>query len=687
MRFFALILSVVLWTFAPVMAGDEVRSVQKTYSKATITPEYKTVEKGTRVWLAFTIIPRENWHTYWLNAGDTAFPPSLRWQEKEGLTFGDALMQTPSFIPSEPFASYGYKHPSTMLIPLDISQGYTHNTIPIRLTAEWLVCEEICVPEKGEFSFDIAIGAKEKEPLADVVFNAARAAIPQETDWTTRLEMNETHARLFVAVPQDIQSNIEAAWFFPETKGVVHYIADQSFEREADGFFLTTLRPNMAPALQEVHGVLKLTYKDGASVGYAINPDVSNTLATIEQTWVEEVALWKILLFAMLGGVILNIMPCVFPILSLKALSFIRANHKERASIKSQANYYTLGILLSFTAIAVLMAVIRSGGEAVGWGFQLQDPRFVAIMVFVMLAVGLSLLGLFTIRGISINPKTSQKTGDTRKESFMTGLLATVLATPCTAPFMAPALGFALTQSFWVVWASLLMVGVGLALPYLVLSYLPFTAAFLPKPGPWLERLKQFFAFPMFLTMAWLLWVFMRQTTAFDTFILLISLVIFALAVWLYRGAQSKNMRIFSVAILILSVAAPIIFSTASATQKATVEQVGAITFDEATLDMRLAANKPVFVYFTADWCITCKVNESMAINRDSVTQLIQDKDIMVMRADWTNRDKAIADFLLKHGRVGVPFYLWYPNGRESGVILPEFLLPGTLEEAFSQTP
>jgi len=665
-------------SLSSVVLADEQVSVQKTYTKLTVSAEYKTIERGETTWLAVTLTPRTGWHTYWDNAGDTAFPPSLTWKVPEGITVGAPLMEIPEFIPLAPLASYGYKRTSSILLPLTISEDYEGEGISIHLKAEWLVCAEICVPEDGEGSISVNIGTSSASIIAAPIFERSRAMMPKASPFDSALNLSPTHARLAVALDNyDERSDIDVVRFFPITKGVLSYIAEQEFQWTETGFALTAERAKGAHGLDAVAGLVKMTMDDGTIHGFLIEPTLSHDAMTVMS-----MPLWQLLLFSLIGGVILNLMPCVFPVLSLKALSFLRAGDNPDLHRKEQGLYYTLGILLSFALIAFVLVALRASGEAAGWGFQLQDPRFVAVMTFILLSVGLSLLGVFNISfGVEATGQ-EMASKDGRKGAFFTGLLATLVATPCTAPFMAPALGFALTQSVWIVLASFIMLGLGLALPFLLLSFNPRLAKYLPKSGGWMERLKQALAFPMFLTVAWLMWVFTNQTSSQDAFILTAMLVVFAFGLWMFQQSANKFLRIFSVLLMLLSVVTATVMSTPRGSD-AQQEVLNGTAYNGDQLKMLLSENKPVFVYFTADWCITCKVNETVALKRDSIADLAVAKGITIMKGDWTSRSDEIAAVLRQNSRVGVPLYLWYPSGANSKQQLPEILTMNSIRNIF----
>jgi thiol:disulfide interchange protein len=390
-----------------------------------------------------------------------------------------------------------------------------------------------------------------------------------------------------------------------------------------------------------------------------------------------DMSIIELILYALLGGLILNLMPCVFPVLSLKALALLRSHESHR----SEGWAYTVGILASFILIAITMIIIRAGGETIGWGFQLQEPKFVGAMVFILLAVGLSLSGFYTIQfGFESSGNSLTKSSGI-KGSFFTGVLAALVATPCTAPFMAPAIGYAITQPMHITFIGFLALGFGLALPFLLLSYFPVLSNILPKPGPWMEKLKEALAFPMYITAAWLIWVFTNQAGSDATLMLLIGLILFAFAIWLWQQSTSKAVHILSVAVIIGS-----IFIAVPSTKDPTSQDVlDGEPYSEMRLNTLKKEGRRVFVYFSADWCITCKVNEQVSLYSDVNRALVFERNIAILKGDWTNRNETIAKVLASHKRMGVPLYLYYASGMDEPIILPEILGPNSVTDIFKE--
>ncbi len=394
--------------------------------------------------------------------------------------------------------------------------------------------------------------------------------------------------------------------------------------------------------------------------------------------------LWQAALFALFGGLILNLMPCVFPVLSLKAFAFLSANYKTEANRRLEGVAYTLGIWVSFMVIVGVLVALRAGGAAIGWGFQLQEPLFVALMMVLMTFVALSLSGFFNI---SFGAESAGQTLAAREGiqgAFFKGVLAALVATPCTAPLMAPAIGFALTQPLITVFVVFSLLAIGLALPFLALSFIPAFARLMPKPGAWMEKMKEALAFPLYLTAAWLLYIFDRQVGAVATLLLLAGLITSIFGIWLSKQGEGKVLRAFAILFVLGGVA-----FIASKPWGDLTEQAAEVAEDSQPYsDQRVAElvdeGKPVFAYFTADWCITCKVNERVVLATDEVQAAFKGGGITVLKGDWTNRNAEIAAVLARYGRAGVPLYLYFPAGSGEAVVLPELLTKGAVFSAIN---
>jgi len=407
-----------------------------------------------------------------------------------------------------------------------------------------------------------------------------------------------------------------------------------------------------------------------------------------------------LLLFAILGGLILNLMPCVFPVLSIKAIGLVEQAKKHPAAVRTKGMVFAAGVISSMLCLAAVLLALRAGGEQIGWGFQLQSPLFVTLLVYLLLAVGLNLSGVFEVGGGLAGVGDGLTQGDSYRASFFTGVLTTLVATPCTAPFMAFAVGAALTQPTIIALCIFAALGFGLALPYLLLSFAPWMRRVLPKPGAWMDTLKQFFAFPIYASAAWLLWVLAQQTSSIGLGAALAGAILIALAAWAYQKSKSSASRGRVAALatatlaVLLAIVLPVRFAgVASAAPSVSARgERGADDwqpYDAAQVAKLSLAGRPLLVNFTASWCLTCLVNERNAFADSAVQQVFRDKGVTLMKGDWTNRDPAITQALAAFGRAGVPLYVVYNSkpGSSEPLVLPQLLTAGVVQSAFAAVP
>lgn len=669
-------------------AAMELGSVEGSHSSATLFSEYAVAAPGEIIWLGLEMRPREGWHSYWKNYGDSGAAPIFYWTLPEGVTAGEPLYPVPHRMPIGPLMNYGYEAPNTLLIPLTIENSYSDNSIPVSVDIEWLVCEIECVPQDGKWSSEIPVGSLEVSEEAAGLFAAARAALPELAIWNASLDIYDAQSRLKIYVSETEIPGLAEAYFFPEGEGVTEYAAEQQWTLTQEGLFVDMKRTVGGLEATSGNGIVLLTFEDGSSRAVEVEASVVQQSVSVPASRGSSplvqatLPLWQAVLFALLGGMVLNLMPCVFPVLSLKAFSFISANTKTASERQQEGWAYTAGIWASFMVIVAVLLLIKSGGAAIGWGFQLQEPAFVGSLVLLMVLVALSLSGMFNITiGVEgAGQGLAAESGN--KGAFFQGVLAALVATPCTAPLMAPAIGFALTQPAPVVFLIFSLLAFGLALPFLALSYSPALARMMPRPGAWMETLKQALAFPMYLTAAWLLYVFNLQAGATATLALLVGVIVAIFGVWLWQSFKGQVGR--AAAILFFAGALGSIIYQPFAQQPGTETQsAGDIqAYSEENLAALLADNETVFAYFTAEWCITCKVNEQVALFTDETQALFADRGVRMLKGDWTNRNAEIANLLAEYGRAGVPLYLLFANGSSEAVILPEILTPGIIADA-----
>lgn len=668
------------------------------------------IAPGERFWVGLRQVLAPGWHTYWENPGDSGLPATLAWRLPPGAGAGPTRWPAPTRQAFGGLMNYGHAGDVILLTelvaPTDLAPG---SRFAIELAAQWLVCAEICIPEEASFSLDLPVGRSVAAAAAPRLTTAA-AALPPPAPWPARFARDGDRLLLHLQMAGVPPDRVADAYFFAKAPALLDHAAPQAFTTATGALILALPLAGPAPALPDrLEGVLVLR-GSGALAGSGTGtgtgtkdapwPGDSFTIAAASGAvaappgWPARhpappaLTLLEALLFAMLGGAILNLMPCVFPILSMKALALLDLPAADRAARRRDGVFYGAGVLASFAAIAALLAALRAGGAELGWGFQLQSPIFVAVMANVMLAVGLNLSGVFAVRmpGFA-TPRAAQQGGGFA--AWLTGALAVLVATPCTAPFMGAALGLALTAPPWMMGAVILALGIGFAAPVLVLTLLPATGRYLPRPGPWLNQFRALLAFPVYATAAWLIWVLSQQTDPAGLALALGSLVATGLAAWatgLASTAPRHWPRILAVAAAVAAIGLavsivklPATRSSGSAGAGAATTTTDAIPFTTARLAGLRAEGRPVFVNMTAAWCITCLVNEANVLAAPALRDAFAARGVVTLKGDWTRGDPEITAYLRSHGRSGVPLYVFYPAGNGAPEILPQILTDSLL--------
>ncbi len=671
------------------------------HSDAWLVPEVTSIQPGAPFTVAVYFELEENWHNYWRNAGDSGLPTEVEWELPAGFTAGEIRWPVPERIVLYPLVDYGYHDRVALLVdvtpPADLPPG---SGVRLAAQVDWLICKEICLPAYDRLEVEIPV--RDSEPTPDpsraALFAETRASLPSVVPgWTTAVQVTEAGYRLTLTPGDGAGPTPDSVYFFAADKSVVDHAEPQTAFLEEET--LTLELEGSAYAMQPTH-ILRgvLLAEDGGRW---------DAEGTEEALWVEvpvagappppqeeeaevppppppagaDTGLGLALVFAFFGGVLLNLMPCVFPVLSLKILSAAGQGNRGRAFIRNQGFVFGLGVVGSFLLLAGLLIALRAGGASLGWGFQLQSPLFVAAMAALFFGIGLNLMGVFEV-GTSLTRLGSRADGEgSYSEALASGVLATIIATPCTAPFMGAALGFALTRSALETLVIFLALGVGMALPYVVLSVSPGLLEKLPRPGPWMETLKQLLAFPMFATVIWLVWVFGQQTGVGGATYLLTGLLLVSMAAWmmgrwhradLTSGGVARVVGVATLALALLSV-----LRGADQLPPAMAPQEGWQPFDQEEVRRVVSAGRPAFVDFTAAWCLTCQVNERLVLSMASVQGAFRDRGVTLFKADWTRQDPEITAALEALGRSGVPVYALYSG--EAGS--PPHLLPEVLTE------
>ena len=619
---------------------------------------------GQEVELAVLMTPGEGWHGYWQNPGDAGKPMEVTWDLPGGASAGELRYPVPSRLTIAGLMNYVYKGPYAVLVRLKVPEGAS-GTLPIRADLSYLACtDEICVPERGSVALNLPVG----QGASDLRFDDWRAKLPRPLG--SRATFAIEGGRLKIAVPLPASVPVGEPYLFPVTEDVARYGEPQFFRRSGDT--LVAELPVRRPPGATFAGVVALG--DGRGLSFEAVPgsvpEGGRTVGGGEQ--------WRILLLALggaiLGGLILNLMPCVFPILALKAMALARAGGEEREA-RSDALAYTAGAVIGTGALGAILLLIRAGGSAAGWAFQLQDSRTILLLLLLATAITLNMLGAFRLP--VLGGEASPKSG------FATGALAAFVATPCAGPFMGAALGSALLlppAGALLVFAGL---GLGLALPFLALAFIPALRHRLPRPGPWMGRLQRILAVPMGLSAAAALWLLWRQGGTSGLLLGLVSAVLLGIALFMAGSRQRQGEPALGapVLMLLLLVAVPLFGIGRNEMAVSRSEVAGASAWSEERVAALQRQRRPVFVYFTADWCLSCKVNETAAIRRDNVQDAFKQANVAVLVADWTSSDPAITRFLDARGRAAIPLYLWYAPGQAEPEELPQVLTPGMLIE------
>ena len=617
------------------------------HARISLIKDHSDFVPGTSINIGLKVSMDKGWHTYWRNPGDSGGPIVIDWDLPKGFSVSDIKWPLPEKIEYPPLMTYGYEdfviYPMVLSIPADYSDDY------FEMAADILICADVCIPESGKISSNLL------DIESDSLIYEWLESIPSKSlPITTSLNDNNLEIRF------TFDKEIKEIYFFPDENNSIDYSSKQNFYKKDDDYFLSIKLFN--DEFQNVSGVLDI---DGT--GY----NVSN--GTFEDFNEEGLSLITALIFALIGGLILNLMPCVFPVISLKVLSFVSIGGSSPSKIRNHALVFTVGVIASFMLIALTIVLLKQAGNFVGWGFQLQSPLIVGLLSLVMVFISLVLI---TDNSFGESLTKLGNIGGSENgyySSFLTGVLAVVVASPCTAPFMGAALGYALIQPSGETVPIFLSLSLGFSLPYLLLAANPKLIDFLPKPGDWMVTLKEFFAFPMLATALWLLWVFSLQVNQILVIFLLIGWLLLALNFWIF---QKDYKTINKVIFLGISIFSMIYFLPE--TEDIETEQnliIGSATeWYEGIEDDLRNKNQPYFINFTAAWCITCQSNEITAFSKDGFKSLLEEKNIEYIKADWTNRNDAITRSLKKYGRSGVPFYVYWEPGFENPKILPAIL-------------
>lgn len=705
--------------------------IKTPHVEARLVARHTTFQPGKPIEAALRLKIIDHWHTYWRNPGDSGLPTKLKWTLPEGFTAGEIQWPYPKKLPLGPLMNFGYEGEVLHLVNIQTPATFPRSAkITLKAKADWLVCADVCIPEEGVVSLSLV--ATDKVPALDSAWEASfarsRASLPDQTlrDVSVAIE------GMIATIKVKTQAAVDTAGvaFYPLRDDVMANASKQIFSKTPDGFALTVaLADPKNNDLKTLDGVLVAEEADKRAVtwgttvagGGAISAravSISAPVVYLAGTKASkssndaiiqaktpanprpDLSLALALLLALLGGLVLNLMPCVFPVLGIKVMGFVENAHGESRLLRRQGAAYFVGVLLSFMALAGLMLALRGAGQSIGWGFQMQEPLFVGALAVLFFVMALNLSGVFEF-GTSIQAVAGD--AEQRAQSnplvgaLISGVLATVVATPCMAPGLGASVGFTLSQSAPIALLVFVAIAVGLALPVSLLSFFPALLRYLPKPGAWMDTFKQVMAFPLYGTVVWLVWILGAQTGNDGVAALLAGLTVLALAGWVYGRMQTRK-PVAAVAVGLALAAAGLWFAWTGASAVAPPPEpaAGSAASSASPSDWvpfsteRIAAlrndGKSVFVDFTATWCITCQVNKRVALNDEAVVAQMKTRNVVRMKADWTRKDPAITAALAAFGRNGVPLYVLYPP-RGEPVILPELLTPTLVLDAISAMP
>jgi thiol:disulfide interchange protein DsbD len=664
----------------------------QSHVQASLVATSTSIQPGRPFTVALHLVHESHWHTYWLNAG-TGYATSLAWTLPDGFKAGTIQWPVPVVLHDSSGAITGNGYEGDALLPVEITPSATlkpGDTVTLRAHADWLMCSEVCVPGKADVSLTLPVSAEAPQPSEWAAKIAAQPMPQPSTSWNISGARDGKNLRLRLLPTDGVPHELNAPHFFADD-GFIEYDQPQTVHHADGGYeFILPIAASADAKTARLTGVLAtenplaglridVPLTAAADVAASSNlqvPSSKNPAASLAGT----------LVLAFFGGLILNLMPCVFPVLGIKILGFVQHAGSERRKVVTHGLVFALGVLLSFWTLAGALAALRASGQQLGWGFQLQSPGFVFALAAMMLVFALNLSGVFEFGLSATSVGGSLQTKSGLSGTFFSGVLATIVATPCSAPFLAPALGAALAlptaQSFIVFTA----IALGLSTPYLLLSLFPAAVKFLPRPGAWMETFKQFMAFPLYATVAALVWVLSGQINENSQLTALFGLTLIAMAAWFYGrwrapGAKPARARFGLIGGAVLLVLGGWLgWPQAPAPTDITWEPWSA----ERVAQLR-ADNRIIYVDFTARWCATCQANKKLVFHDATVLKTFHDKKIATLRADWTNADPRITAELARFGRSAVPFDLIYLPGAPEPKALPELLTPGIVLKALDE--
>lgn len=696
-KFYYILLIFMAFTFFSAAGRNLAQAQEKRHVDIRLVPELSRIEPSQTMYVAIEQTIAPGWHTYWMNPGDSGEAPDMRWTLPEGFEAGSAKWPIPEKIIIGGLGNYGYTGTAILLQEITAPENLPEGPLTLKADIDILVCAEICIPEQSTAETvlnDAGQPPQDNAAYIDDAFNLLPATLEWDSYYSEDSDGNFI-TKIAAEQPAFVEALGAGTDFYLAMKdwGVIDNAAPTYPQASADYIVIRHKRGDRPiGALKTLDGLL--AYRDGAgsrsAIAFTAVPDPERQARQAAPPSAPQTppgnrhSIGLILLFALMGGIILNLMPCVFPVLSLKALKLCRMAGKEIAQARIHGALYAAGVMAAFAAFAMLLIALKGAGAQIGWGFHLQNPAFVAFLAYLMLVIGLNLSGLFELR-ISIGGKNAGEEHG-YAASFLTGVLATVVATPCTAPFMGIAMGYALTQSAPITIAVFLTLGFGLALPYLALSFIPALQKSLPRPGAWMEKFRRIMAWPMYATAAWLAWIYAQQMPPFAVLWLTGGLLFIASGILLVKRRKTffRSVGFAALVFALLPIISGIRHDPPAQMQNVAE---GWTSYEEKSFAALLAGNDPIFVNMTAAWCITCKINEKAVLDLQGTENLFKKHGVRTVMGDWTNYNPDITAYLESFGRKGVPLYVYYgPRNPETGqrpnpVVLPQIVTPGILEK------
>ncbi|HSS26613.1 MAG TPA: protein-disulfide reductase DsbD domain-containing protein [Usitatibacter sp.] len=688
---------------APFAASSE-PVVKTEHVEAQLVTEKAAAKPGSTFVVGLRLRMEPQWHTYWINPGDSGLPTKIKWTLPAGWKAGNIQWPYPQKLPVGPLMNYGYEDEVILLTDISVPADAAAGSANLKADVEWLVCKDICIPEKGalDLSVPIATAQPADDPRYQAGIDRARNQLPVDpSGWKYDAAIVNGMLAVRLTAPEGSKPPANL-FFFPERENLIDPAAPEKFTR--DGRSVTVEMKLADPPLANVQSVKGVAFSEGgwqgssgrkaievaANVGASLPGAVAGTTGGGEIGASVGGSALAALAFAFIGGILLNLMPCVFPVLGIKVMGFVEHAHGDERAMRLQGIVFGAGVLVSFLVLAGLMLAMRAGGAQLGWGFQLQSPAFVMVLAVLFFVLALNLSGVFEWGAFAQSMTSNLSARGRYADAFLSGVLATVVATPCTAPFMGAAVGFTLTQDAALSLVVFAVLGIGMAIPVVMLSFFPGLLRKLPKPGAWMETFKQVLAFPLYATVAWLAWVIGAQAGNDAILALLGGLVLVAMGAWAYgRWAASTGFAhtVFAAMLVAAGVAVAWPSSHPQGAETAAADEAGWEAWSPEKVRSLTAQGHAVFVDFTAAWCVTCQVNKRLALHNADVVKAFAARDIVRLKADWTRQDPRITAALAELGRNAVPVYALYVPGEDKPRLLPEVLTPSLVLGEIARLP